>query len=87
MESDVGDLLKNKAFQFRNKLPSLMDKYRNGLNNQGQAEFAKLTNNQDPTVDNIADHETIIDSLLKKPWFKRSSGFSRRRKTARCSIF
>jgi hypothetical protein len=74
MESNVGDLLKNKAFQFREKLPSLMDKYRNGLNNQGQAEFAKLTNNEDPTVDNIGDHEAVMDALLKNPELREAQG-------------
>jgi len=74
MDSNVGDLLKNKAFQFRDKLPSLMDKYNNGLNNQGQAEFGKLTNNEDPTIENIGDHETIINTLLKNPDLREAKG-------------
>ena len=74
MKSDVGDLLKNKAVQFQQRLPSLMDKYRNGLNNQGQAEFGKLTNNEDPSIENIGDHEAIINSLLKNPNLREAQG-------------
>ena len=74
MDSNVGDLLKNKAFQFRDKLPVLMDKYRNGLNNQGQAEFGKLTNNENPTIDNIGDHEAVMDALLKNPELREAKG-------------
>ncbi len=74
MDSNVSDLLKNKAFQFRDRLPSLMDKYRNGLNNQGQAEFGKLTNNEDPTIENIGDHEAVMDALLKNPELREAQG-------------
>ena len=74
MQSDVGKLLTDKAVQFQQRIPSLMDKYRNGLNNQGQAEFSKLTNNQDPTIDNIGDHEAVIDALLKNPNFREAQG-------------
>ena len=74
MQSDVGKLLTDKAVQFQQRIPSLMDKYRNGLNNQGQAEFSKLTNNEDPTIDNIGDHEAVIDALLKNPNFREAQG-------------
>lgn len=74
MKSDVGELLKNKAVQFQQRIPTLMDKYRNGLNNQGQAEFGKLTNNEDPSIENIGDHEAIINSLLKNPNLREAQG-------------
>jgi len=74
MQSDVGKLLTDKAVQFQQRIPSLMDKYRNGLNNQGQAEFSKLTNKEDPTIDNIGDHEAVIDALLKNPNFREAQG-------------
>ena len=74
MDTKAGDLLANKAYQFRQRLPSLMDKYSNGLNNQGQTEFGKLTNNQDPTIDNIGDHEAVMDALLKNPELREAQG-------------
>ena len=74
MNSDVGKLLTDKAAQFRQRIPSLMDKYRNGLNNEGQKQFEQLTNSENPTVDNIGDHEAIIDALLQNPNLRQAQG-------------
>ena len=74
MDSDLKPLLINKAEQFDLRLPIVKDKYLNGLNNQGQAEFGKLTNNENPTVDNIGTHDEILDNLLANPNFREAQG-------------
>ena len=74
MNSNVGKVLTDKAEAFRQRIPSLMDKYRNGLNNEGQKQFEQLTNSENPTVDNIGDHEAIIDALLQNPNLREAQG-------------
>ena len=74
MDSDLKPLLTNKAEQFDLRLPFVKDKYLNGLNNQGQAEFGRLTNNENPTIDNIGNHDEILDNLLANPNFREAQG-------------
>ena len=60
------------AAKYRERLQSLVRKYREELNNQGTIKFMQLTHNEDPNADNIQEHEKIMERLLKDPRYREA---------------